>query len=74
MTKKSVSVIIPVHNEEGNLDHLFDRMQKVASTIELKKEYVFINDGSTDRSQEMLDNFASKNEYVKVISLSRNFG
>jgi dolichol-phosphate mannosyltransferase len=74
MTKKSVSIIIPVHNEEGNLGHLFDRLQKVASTIELKKEYVFINDGSNDRSQEMLDNFASRNEYVKVISLSRNFG
>lgn len=74
MTKQMVSVIVPVHNEEGNLNHLFNRLQKVTAAIDLEKEYLFVNDGSSDRSQELLNQLAAKNNFVKIISLSRNFG
>lgn len=52
-----VSVVIPVYNEEGNLDHLFTRLCKAMDALGRSWEVIFVNDGSKDRSGEMLRGF-----------------
>jgi glycosyltransferase involved in cell wall biosynthesis len=69
---------MPIYNEEALLDELFSRVTHVLDSIEreltLSCEWVLINDGSRDRTLEMLSNFASKDARLAIIDLSRNFG
>jgi glycosyltransferase involved in cell wall biosynthesis len=74
MSKNSVSIIIPVYNEEENISHLYERLKKVTDLIESDFEFIFINDGSVDESFRLLNNLADKDDSVKVIDFSRNFG
>jgi glycosyltransferase involved in cell wall biosynthesis len=78
MPTKSISIVMPIYNEEALLDELFSRVTRVLDSIEkelsLTCEWVLINDGSGDRSFEMLSNFAAKDVRLAVIDLSRNFG
>lgn len=73
-TEKTLSIIIPVYNEEDCLAELYKRLIDALSTITEDYEVIFVNDGSTDRSLEILKNFAAKEYRVKIINLSRNFG
>ncbi len=67
------SVILPVFNEEANIDTLYKRVSSV-----LKKlgdyEIIFVNDGSWDRTFELLKRLNSKDKRVKIVNFSRNFG
>jgi polyisoprenyl-phosphate glycosyltransferase len=78
MSATSISIVMPIYNEEALLDELFSRMTRVLSSIEqefgLMCEWVLINDGSGDLSFEMLSDFAQKDSRIVVIDLSRNFG
>ena len=67
-----LSVVTPMHNEEGNAHALYERV--VAAVGEVPFELLLTDDGSTDRTAQILDELASSDERVKVISLSRNFG
>ena len=70
-----LSVIIPIYNEELNINKLFERLDKVISEMQLNSyEYIFINDGSRDNSLELIRTLAEKYPYVKFINFSRNFG
>lgn len=69
-----LSVIIPIFNEEKNIPSLISRLQQVLQPLQLKCEYVFINDGSRDRSIQLIRELAQQNEDVKYIDFSRNFG
>jgi polyisoprenyl-phosphate glycosyltransferase len=69
-----ISVIIPVYNEEANIPFLFDRLSHVLSALENTIEYIFINDGSKDRSIQLIKELSEKNSSVKYIDFSRNFG
>lgn len=70
-----LSVIIPIYNEEGNIAKLFSRLHQVILKLNLKEvEYIFINDGSKDRSLELIKELAQREPTVKYINLSRNFG
>ena len=69
-----LSVVIPVFNEEAVLEQLILRLHQACSGITTAYELVFVNDGSSDRSPEMLRAYASNDERVKYISFSRNFG
>jgi polyisoprenyl-phosphate glycosyltransferase len=69
-----ISVIIPVYNEEANIPFLFDRLSQVLSVFDNSIEYIFINDGSKDRSIQLIKELAEKNNSVKYIDFSRNFG
>ncbi len=71
---KDLSIIIPIYNEEGNIQILLDRLSGVVNSLNLDVEYVFINDGSRDRSMELIKELANKNPAVRYIDLSRNFG
>lgn len=70
-----VSIIIPVYFNEENLWPLYeDIKQKFIDKIDFDYELVFVNDGSLDGSYSVLKDIAAKDENVKIISLSRNFG
>ncbi len=68
-----LSIIIPVYNEEENLENLNSQISKVLDGAGLKYEIIYVNDGSTDSSIDVLKNIAV-NEHVKILNFSRNFG
>ena len=69
-----ISVIVPIHNEEGNIEALYQRLHKVLMGMGCSYEIVFVNDGSQDRSLVLLRNLASQVAEVRYLDLSRNFG
>lgn len=70
-----LSVAIPVHNEESVLSELLSRVQRVLDGLPPgPHEIVFVDDGSTDRTFEMLREAARQDPRIVAISLSRNFG
>jgi polyisoprenyl-phosphate glycosyltransferase len=69
-----LSIIIPIYNEEENLPELYRRLKAVAGGTEYAWETIFVNDGSRDRSLEILKDLAKTESTVKIISFSRNFG
>lgn len=70
-----VSIIIPVYYNENNLIPLYeDLKKKFISRIDYDYEIVMVNDGSGDNSFEIMKEIASKDNKVRIISLSRNFG
>lgn len=69
-----ISVIIPVFNEEANIAMLHERLQKVMQQLGLTYELIFINDGSRDRSIQLIRELSSQHPEVKFIDFSRNFG
>lgn len=71
---KSLSVIVPCFNEEEVIVESYRRLQLVLSTLQLKSEIIFINDGSTDNTESILTGFLKSDKTVKIISFSRNFG
>lgn len=68
-----ISLILPIHNEEGNISELYARSKKVLSDLG-SHELIFVNDGSRDGSLEKLMEICDKDKSVKVIDFSRNFG
>ena len=72
---KKVSVVIPMYYEEEVAQECYDRMVTILKKLEnYEYEIIFVNDGSKDKTLEILEEIASKDENVKVISFSRNFG
>ncbi len=76
MSKPSfVSVVIPVFNEETNLEELVSRCLRVCRMLERPFEIIFVDDGSTDRSPEMISEAAERNvDEVVGVLLNRNYG
>ena len=69
-----ISVIIPVYNEEDNVQHLYQRLSSVMQDLKVSYELIFINDGSRDNSLALIKLLAKKFSEVKFIDFSRNFG
>src|SRR6185436_5783967 len=69
-----ISVIIPVYNEELNLQKIYDRLKGVMKTMQASHEFIFINDGSHDDSMKIIKELATKDSVVRYINFSRNFG
>ncbi|MEE9269799.1 MAG: glycosyltransferase family 2 protein [Candidatus Krumholzibacteria bacterium] len=69
-----ISVVIPLYNEEGSLRELFDRLEEVMVGIGDDYEYIFVDDGSVDKSLLVLRELHEKSPRVKVISFRRNYG
>jgi len=74
MNKKTfyLSIIIPVFNEEKNINPLLKRLLNVVEKYNF--EIIFISDGSTDKTEEIIKSEAKKNKRIKLISFFRNFG
>ena len=73
--KKLVSLIIPCYNEEEALNYLYQELERVSAQMsDYDFEFIFVNDGSKDKTLEELKTFAQKDERVIYLSFSRNFG
>ncbi len=71
---KDLSIIIPIYNEAGNIQVLFERLSNVVRDMNLNVEYVFVNDGSRDNSIDLIKGVAKTNSEVHYLDFSRNFG
>ena len=71
--KDLVSFVIPVYNEEDVLPQLFERMDALLGRLDADSEVILVNDGSADRSLQMIRAKAADPHY-HVVDLSRNFG
>ena len=72
---KTLSVIVPCYNEEAVIAESYSRLRKVLDGMtSLETEIIFINDGSKDKTAEMLSQIAANDQEVKVLHFSRNFG
>jgi glycosyltransferase involved in cell wall biosynthesis len=69
-----ISVVIPLYNEEENIDILFKRVISALESLKLTYEIICINDGSKDKTLDILIDYYLNNSDIKVINLSRNFG
>ncbi|MFZ3171876.1 MAG: glycosyltransferase family 2 protein [Carboxydocellales bacterium] len=71
-----LSVVVPIYFEEQLINEFYKRMKKVLITLEprYRHELIFVNDGSTDSSLEMLVEICQKDDKVRIIDFSRNFG
>ncbi len=70
-----VSIVIPVYYNEDNLHPLYDDIkEKFIDKIDYEYEIVMVNDGSKDRSYEVMKELAAKDSNIKIVSLSKNFG
>jgi len=72
--RNMVSVTIPIYNECDSIRQLFEKLRVVLEREQLDWEVIFVNDGSSDGSDEVLDALASENPEVKVVHFRRNFG
>ncbi len=71
---ETLSILIPVYNEEGNLSLLYERLVVALKKVGRPYEVIFVDDGSSDGSLEVLLELRDKNPNIKIISFSRNFG
>jgi glycosyltransferase involved in cell wall biosynthesis len=69
-----LSIVVPLYNEELNIDYLFERLISALKPLNLKYEMICVNDGSRDKTLECLIEHHRRNSDIKVINLSRNFG
>jgi glycosyltransferase involved in cell wall biosynthesis len=69
-----VSVVIPVHNEEEGLPDLARRLASSLAEVGDGYEIVYVDDGSTDRSAELVESWAGADDRTVLVQLSRNFG
>ncbi len=75
MSKKTISVIVPMYYEELVAKECYERLKNVLVKIsDMNYEIIFINDGSKDKTMEILNNIASTDKNVKIIDFARNFG
>jgi len=70
----TLSIVIPLLNEEGNLQLLHQKLTAVLTGLALRYEIIFVNDGSTDRSALILQELFDRDPAVRVIHFRRNFG
>jgi polyisoprenyl-phosphate glycosyltransferase len=69
-----ISIVVPMHNEEANIEHFFSRFEDLFKKLDFSYEIVCINDGSTDGTLEALRKHQEKDTHIRLIDLSRNFG
>lgn len=72
--KPYVSVLVPVLNEEESLPELNERLRDALAAIHRPYEIIYINDGSTDRTEGILETFHREDGRIKVIEFNRNYG
>ena len=73
--KQLITVIIPAYNEEDNLAQITKRLEDLATRVKAYNfEFLFINDGSKDKTLELLKQSATKDKRISYVDFSRNFG
>lgn len=75
MSKEKISIIVPCYNEEESLPIFYKEIDKISKEMKVVDfEFLFINDGSRDKTLSILRDMAKKDKRVRYISFSRNFG
>lgn len=76
MTNEKIdySIVIPVYNEEEVIEHTYERLKTVMQSSDGNYELLFINDGSKDRSVDILLQLSEQDKTIKIVDFSRNFG
>lgn len=69
-----LSVVIPCYNEEESLPELFDKLETITRALGMEYEYIFVDDGSTDRTIVVLRELQTRSKNVSIISFRRNYG
>ena len=69
-----ISIVTPVYNEEGNVVFFHEEITKVMKTTGMDYELIYVNDGSKDRTDELIRELAEKDSHVRAITFARNFG
>lgn len=69
-----ISIVVPVFNEEENLEELNKRLLSVCNSLPINFEIIYVDDGSTDKSLDIVKNFCNLNDFIHFISFYRNFG
>jgi len=70
----TVSVVVPLYNEQENVEILHRKLTEVMSECCTEYEVVYVDDGSTDNTLELLEEIKNEDRHVVVLSLRRNFG
>lgn len=73
-TRLDLSIVVPLYNEEANVETLYQRLKAVVDAMGVSYEFVFVNDGSRDRTLELAQELSRRDAHVRYIDLSRNFG
>lgn len=74
MIVSTLSIVVPIHNEEPSILPLYDRLTAVLERLRRPYEIIFVDDASTDKSFDLLANLVETDQRLKVIRLRRNFG
>ena len=72
---KKISIIVPAYNEEESLPYLFERLNKLMDEVkQYEFEILFVNDGSKDKTYELIKQYRAKDQRYCYVDFSRNFG
>lgn len=71
---KKISIVVPCYNEEACVKLYYSKMQEIVNKLNTEFEYVFVNDGSKDKTLDIIKELAKTDSNIKYISFSRNFG
>jgi len=73
---KTITIVVPAYNEEENIKKMYDELQSIFKTLQSEYffETIFINDGSQDKTETLLNELSEKDTAIKIINFSRNFG
>ena len=75
MSKRLLSIVVPVYNEAEVIHAFYERTKKVVDSLNgMSYEILFVDDGSTDNSFDLLSTLADSDPNVRVVKFSRNFG
>lgn len=69
-----ISIVTPVYNEEGNVVYFHDEVTKVMKGVDMDYEIIYVNDGSKDRTDELIHQLADSDPHVRALTFARNFG
>ncbi len=69
-----LSVVIPIYNEEENVEELHKRLTEILNKLQISYEIIYVDDGSTDNTLKILENIQKSDPHVVVLSFRRNFG
>ena len=72
---KKISIIVPAYNEQDSLPFLYERLEKLINSIKnYEFEILFVNDGSKDKTLELIKEYREKDKRISYVDFSRNFG
>lgn len=72
--RELISIVVPMYFEEEVAQECYNRLKEVMTKNNINYEFVFVNDGSTDKTMEILENIAEQDDRAKIVNFSRNFG